>query len=112
MENKILENRSAKRGLYALFEVIAVSAGTLTAMLCAITFGVANLMDVSQWSAEKLENITPGSWVAEFTSVHAQADCTSRFMTASVICGLLAVAAVTGLFVLTGRFSRDEEGIL
>ena len=110
MENNSLENRSAKRGLYALFEVLAVSAGTLTAMLCAITFGVANLMDVSRWSAEKLENITPGSWVAEFTSVQAQADCTSRFMTASVICGLLAVAAVTGLCVLTGRFSRDEEG--
>ena len=47
MENNSLENRSAKRGLYALFEVLAVSAGTLTAMLCAITFGVANLMDVS-----------------------------------------------------------------
>jgi hypothetical protein len=30
-------------------------------------------------------------------------------MTAAVICGLLAVAAVTGLCVLTGSFSRDEE---
>ena len=110
MESIILENKSANRGLYALLEVIAVAAGTLTAMLCAITFGVANLMDVSQWSAEDLEEITPGNWVAEFASGHAQADCTSKFMTITVICGLLAVAAVVGLCVLTGRFSRDEEG--
>ena len=110
MESIILENKSANRGLYALLEVIAVAAGTLTAMLCAITFGVANLLDVSQWSAEDLEEITPGNWVAEFASGHAQADCTSKFMTITVICGLLAVAAVVGLCVLTGRFSRDEEG--
>ena len=110
MDNIITENKSAKRGLYALLEVLAVSAGTLTALLCAITFGVANLMDVSQWSAKDLEDITPGSWVAEFANGHAQADCTSRFMTAAVICGLLAVAAVIGLCVLTGRFSLDEEG--
>lgn len=110
MDNIITENKSAKRGLYALLEVLAVSAGTLTALLCAVTFGVANLMDVSQWSAKDLEDITPGSWVAEFANGHAQADCTSRFMTAAVICGLLAVAAVIGLCVLTGRFSLDEEG--
>lgn len=110
MDNIITENKSAKRGLYALLEVLAVSAGTLTALLCAITFGVANLMDVSQWSAKDLEDITPGSWVAEFANGHAQADCTSRFMTGAVICGLLAVAAVIGLCVLTGRFSLDEEG--
>ena len=110
MENTIIENKSAKRGLYALLEVLAVSAGMLTAMLCAITFGVANLMDVSRWTSEERGEITPGSWVAEFASGHAQADCTSKFMTFTVICGLLAVAAVAGLCVLTGRFSRDEEG--
>ncbi len=110
MENITLENRSASRSLYALLELLAVSAGTSTAIFCAVTFGVANLMDVSQWSAEKLEDIAPGSWVAEFSSGHAQADCTSRFMTIAVICGLLAVAAVAGLCVLTGSFSRDEEG--
>ena len=110
MENTILENKSASRGLYALLELLAVSAGTATAIFCAVTFGVANLMDVSRWTADDLEDITPGSWVAEFANGHAQADCTSRFMTVAVICGLLAVAAVAGLCVLTGRFSRDEEG--
>ena len=110
MDNINLENTSAKRGLYVLLEVLAVSAGTVTAILCAITFGVANLMDISQWSAGEREDITPGSWVAEFVSGHAQADSTSRFMTVTVICGLLAVAAAAGLCVLTGRFSRDEEG--
>ena len=96
--------------MYALLELLAVSAGTATAIFCAVTFGVANLMDVSRWTADDLEDITPGSWVAEFANGHAQADCTSRFMTVAVICGLLAVAAVAGLCVLTGRFSRDEEG--
>ena len=112
MENIIIENRTANRGLYALLEVLAVSAGTLTAMLCAITFGVANLMDVSQWSAKDLEDITPGSWVAEFASGHAQADLTSKCMTVTIICGLLAIAAVAGLCILTGRFARDEEGLI
>ncbi len=110
MENIVMENKSANRGLYALLEVLAVSAGTLTAMLCAITFGVANLMDVSQWSAEDHEGMAPGSWVAEFASGHAQADFTSKCMTFTVVCGLMALAAVVGLCVLTGRFSRNEEG--
>ena len=110
MENIVMENKSANRGLYALLEVLAVSAGTLTAMLCAITFGVANLRDVSQWSAEDLEGMAPGSCVAEFASGHAQADFTSKSMTFTVVCGLVAVAAIVGLCVLTGRFSRDEEG--
>ena len=110
MENIVMENKSANRGLYALLEVLAVSAGTLTAMLCAITSGVANLRDVSQWSAEDLEGMAPGSWVAEFASGHAQADFTSKSMTFTVVCGLVAVAAIVGLCVLTGRFSRDEEG--
>ena len=83
MENIVMENKSANRGLYALLEVLAVSAGTLTAMLCAITFGVANLRDVSQWSAEDLEGMAPGSWVAEFASGHAQADFTSKCMQSS-----------------------------
>ena len=110
MESNILENKSANRGLYALLEVLAVSAGTLTAILCAITFGVANLMDVSQWSAKEIEDMTPGSWAAEFASGHSQADFTSKYMTIAIICGLLAVAAVIGLCVLTGRLGRDEEG--
>ena len=110
MDNIITENKSAKRGLYALLEVLAVSAGTLTALLCAVIFGVANLMDVSQWSAEDHEGMAPGSWVAEFANGHAQADFTSKCMTVTVLCGLVAVAAIVGLCVLTGRFSRDEEG--
>ena len=57
MENITLENRSASRSLYALLELLAVSAGTSTAIFCAVTFGVANLMDVSQWSAETLRRI-------------------------------------------------------
>ena len=112
MENSIIENKSAKRGLYALLEVLAVSAGTLTAVLCAITFGVANLRDVSQWPAEKLEDMAPGSWAAEFAGGHAQADFTSKCMTVTGICGLVALAAFVGLCVLTGRFSRDEEGMI
>ena len=110
MEDKITEKKTGSRGLYALLELLAISAGTLTAVLCAITFGVANLLDVSQWSEEELKNIIPGSWGAEFVSGHVQADFTSSCMTVTIICGLVAVAAVIGLGILTGRFSRDEEG--
>ncbi len=110
MEDKIIEKKTAGRGLYALLELLAVSAGTLTAILCAITFGVANLSDASQWPKEEIEKMTYGSWAAKFVSGHAQADFTSRWMTITVICGLAAVAAVIGLCILTGRFSRDEEG--
>ncbi len=109
MDNIISENKPASRGLYALLELLSVSAGTLTALLCAIIFGVANLLDASQWSAEELENMTPGSWGAKFVSGHAQADFTSRYMTIIVICGLVAVTALIGLCIMTGRFSRDEE---
>ena len=57
MEKIQIENRAASRSLYALIEVFGVLAGTLTALLCAITVGVANLLDASQWPEEELEKI-------------------------------------------------------
>ena len=110
MENTIFENKRASRGLYAFLGLLAVSAGTITALLCVVTAAVANLLDASQWPSEELEERASWGWVAEFANTHAQADFTSRYMTITIICGLLAIAAVIGLCVLTGRFSRDEEG--
>ena len=110
MENTIFENKRASRGLYAFLWLLAVSAGTITALLCVVTAAVANLLDASQWPSEELEERASWGWVAEFANTHAQADFTSRYMTITIICGLLAIAAVIGLCVLTGRFSRDEEG--
>ena len=75
-----------------------------------VTAAVANLLDASQWPSEELEERASWGWIAEFANTHAQADFTSRYMTITIICGLLAIAAVIGLCVLTGRFSRDEEG--
>ena len=110
MENTIFENKRASRGLYAFLWLLAVSAGTITALLCVVTAAVANLLDASQWPSEELEERASWGWIAEFANTHAQADFTSRYMTITIICGLLAIAAVIGLCVLTGRFSRDEEG--
>ena len=106
MENMISENKPASRGLYALLELLAVSAGTLTALLCAIAFGVANLQEVKGSPAEELGR----GWEARFANNHAQADFTGRCMTITIICGLVAVAAVIGLCIMAGRFSRVEEG--
>ena len=110
MDKEKRKNIDNGRGLYAVLEVLAPVTGTLTALLFAITVSVVNLLDASQWSAEELEERSPWSWGAVFASTHAQADFTSRCMTITIICGLLAIAAVIGLCVLTGRFSRDEEG--
>lgn len=119
MEKMILDNidddtqgaaKTGSRGLYAVLELLAVALGTLTALLCAITVSVANLADASQWTAEQIDEMSPWSWGAEFTGGHAQADFVSKGMTFAVICGLLAIAAVIGLCVMTGRFSRDEYG--
>ncbi len=98
--------RPASRGLYALLEAVAVAAGTVAALLCAFTFGVANLQEASGIPDEELGR----GWEARFANYHAQADFVSRNMTYIIIIGLLAAAAVIGLCVMTGRFNRDEEG--
>ena len=106
----IYENKPASRGLYALADISASAAGTLTALLCALTVSVANLVDASEWTAQEIEELSPWSWGAKFTGPHAQADFTARCITIAAICGVLAVASVIVLCVMTGRFSRDEEG--
>ena len=110
ISTEVKEVKTVNKGLYAALELLAVAAGTLTALLCAITVGVASLTDASQMTEKQIEELSPWSWAAEFGSTHAQADFVSRNITFAVICGIIAVAAVIGLCVMTGRFSRDEEG--
>jgi len=98
------------RGLYALLEVLAAVSGTVTALLCAIMFGVESLVDASAWTPEEYEELSPWRWGAKFASDHAREDFVSTSMTFAVVFGLLAIAAVIGLSIMTGRFSRDEEG--
>ena len=105
-QKDITARKSASRGLYALLGIFAPLAGTVTALLCAMTVGVMNLRDVQAIPSEE----HGWGWEAEFTSGHAQADFASRNMTCAAILGLLTVAAVIGLCIMTGRFSRDEEG--
>ena len=102
------EHRSTRRVLYALLELIAILAGTLMALGCAITAGVANLTDASGWADKEIDEL--GWWGARFADGHAQADFVSRNMTITIALGLVAIAAVTGLCVMTGRFSRNEKG--
>lgn len=98
--------KPAGKGLYALLWMIALASGTITALLCAVTFGVASLQEARGIPAEELGR----GWEARFENSHAQADFVSRNMTFIIIFGLLAIAAVVGLSIMTGRFNRDEEG--
>jgi len=98
--------RPVKRWLYALMGIFATAAGTATALLCAVTFGVANLRDTSAIPAEE----RGWGWEAEFVSGHAQADFVSRGMTVAVILGVLVIIAVICLSVMTGRSNRDVDG--
>ena len=102
--------KKASRGLYAFLEVLAAAAGTMTALRCALIAGVANLMDVTGLSAKEIEEISPWSWAAKFTDEDAQSVFMSRNITLAIVFGLLAVGAVAGLCIMTGRFSRDEDG--
>lgn len=103
----------ANKGLYALLEVIAVVAGTITALISAIAFGVAYLEDTSGWTAEEIKKVVDEysalSPLAEFAGKHVQANFVSKYLTIAVSIGLIAIAAVIGLSVMTGRFKRDEE---
>ena len=111
-EGAATARKPASRGLYALFEILAPLAGTVTGILMALTFGVANLLDITGFSAEHLEDLelSPYGWVANFSNTHAQAEFISRNITFIIITSLVFLAAVIGLCVVTGRFSRDEEG--
>lgn len=106
MDGMIKKEMTKSRGLYALLEAAAVLAGTFAALMCAITFGVANLQEARGIPSEELGR----GWEARFANDHAQADFVSRNMTFIIIFGLLAVAAVVGLCIMTGRFRRDEDG--
>ncbi len=100
--------RPVKSWLYALMGIFTAAAGTAAALLCAVTFGVANLRDISAIPAEE----RGWGWEAEFASGHAQADFVSRAMTIAVIPGVIAIAAVIGLSIIAGRSGRTEDSTI
>ena len=121
-EAPMTESKAGSRALYAFLYLIALLSGTGTALISAVTYGVASLGSAPGDPKELealMENGEWGSWgwIAKFTGSHAQADYISRNLTIIAILGIVAVAAVIGLCVLAGRFAsagrfgREAGGI-
>ncbi|MBE6019799.1 MAG: sensor histidine kinase [Clostridiales bacterium] len=107
----VMGRRPASRALYAFLEVMAPVAGTVAVIMMMLASGIIHVYDIGIYSAEEIEEIAQyPDCLGEFASAHGQEELTSRLFAFAVIAGLLAVAAVIGLSVMTGRFSRDSEG--
>ena len=98
------------RVLYAILSCLAPLAGTITGLLAAMTYGIGNMTNASYLTTEELDEMLSWEWIADFTSEHAQAEFISRNAIICVITALIAIASVIGLSIMTGRFSKDEEG--
>ena len=106
------EARPASHLLYAVLSALAVFGATAAAILSAVTFGVASLGNMPEDPdiLEALEESGQWQWIAEFTGKHAQADFVSRNIAIIAALGILTLTALVGLCIMTGRFSRSEEG--
>lgn len=103
--------KPANRALYAFLAVLAPLAGTVTAVMLALASGIINIFDVRNNTQKQIEELSQYvDCLGRFTEMHGQEELMSRLFTFAVIAGVLAIAAVIGLSIMTGRFSRDEEG--
>ena len=98
-------NLSAKKGLYGAASVIATLSGTACGVLGGMMVGVARMHDISSVKGER---------IPEDAVRFLKDDAQRLFVDDNILyCILLAVAfiaAVVGLSILTGQFSKDEEG--
>ena len=109
-ERNIREIKELKP-LAALLWILGPALGAACGYFGSKAFSIAYMFDISGIDEKDVNSdIYNSFWSVAFDNEHMQADLVGKYTVIAVVLAVLAIACVIGLMVMTGRFSRDENG--
>ena len=107
---------SELKPLAALLWILTPALGAACGFFASKAASVAGMNDVQYWmnepdiSEEMRDEIMGNYRTVVFEGEHAQADLVSNYILYAVVLGVLAIAGLICLMVMTGRFEKTEDG--
>ena len=102
--------------LAGLLWILCPALGASCGYFGSKALSIARMLDVSQIVKDpNIPEEAYSEWYDSYLSVtfaseHTQADLIGRYTMIAVALGIVAIAGIIGLMILTGRFDRDENG--
>lgn len=96
--------------LYAILMIAAPLLGTAAGISGAVTAGIAAMTDTTGLSAKEIAELHEWDRPAVFGSPGLQMDFMGRGIPLTVVLCIAALGAAVGMCILTGSFSRDDNG--
>lgn len=115
MDTKLKNTNKGGLGtLYGLAWLVTVVSGTACGILASLGVCLASMMDLESYleAGGEEEWTDYNSWFVHIQDMNAFSDLLTNLITWAVIAAVIAVVAVVVLSVLTGRFSRNEDGTI
>ena len=115
MDTKLKNTTKGGLGtLYGLAWLVTVVSGTACGILASLGVCLASMMDLESYleAGGEEEWTDYNSWFVHIQDMNAFSDLLTNLITWAVIAAVIAVVAVVVLSVLTGRFSRNEDGTI
>ena len=106
-----MEKRNLKelKPLAALLWVLGPALGAACGYFGAKAVSLAAMRNISGWSEEEIE-LADSFWCVIFPKEYMQEDLITKYGIIAAVLGVLAIACVIGLMIMTGRFDQDENG--
>ena len=115
MDTKLKNTKKGGLGiLYGLAWLATVVGGTACGILASLGVCLASMMDLESYleAGGEKEWTDYNSWFVHIPDMNAFSDMIANLITWAVIAAVLAVVALVVLSILTGRFSRNEDGTI
>ena len=100
--------------LYGLAWLVAIVSGTACGILASLSVCLSSLMNLESYteSGGEKEWTEYNSWFVHIPDMNAYSDMLANLITWAVTAAVITVMAVVVLSVLTGRFSRNDDGTI
>lgn len=113
MDTKLKNTNKGGLGtLYGLAWLVTVVSGTACGILASLGVCLASMMDLESYleAGGEEEWTEYNSWFVRIPDMNAFSDMLANLLTWAVVAAVISVVALVVLSVLTGRFSRNEDG--
>ena len=115
MDIKLKNTKKGGLGtLYGLAWLVTVVSGMACGILASLGVCLGSMSDLESYleAGGEKEWTEYNSWFVHIPDMNAFSDMLANLITWAVIAAVIAVVAVVVLSVLTGRFSRNEDGTI
>ena len=100
---------SELKPLAALLWILGSGLGAACGYFGAKAVSLASMWNISRWPEEEADLAT-STWCVTFKEGYVQEDLITKYTIIAAVLGVLAIACIVGLMIMTGRFNQDENG--